>query len=1734
MQDDPPVDSAQRPAVELNAPSPLDHDDPVSPASSRPAGDQDASLTDENGADGPGGQADEPRERGVGAEEAKRDTNVKVDVEAGNVAAGSQGGMAEAVSSPQMVEKQDKETLAVEEGQAHDPSIESSAGGEQDRKEAVAVDGVVQDATKESETQEDTAASASTPPAPTLVEPKPSNPLTSTSSLLHPPDARSASPATPAGSASSAARAIATSAAGASPAPSVSPGPTSTSAASPQPTKKFQSSLAVNKKFLEKAGEKAKPEVKPVTTRHATPPVPAPSSTSHPRLFAGKLSSGPITLSTSSSAAAAGWSKKSTAPTPSTAASQPGAPASAPGAGSTASALARGKAGAVWAAPKSTQPTPFGARMVNDFPTAAEAAHAKEARARAIMEQMQARERALQARAAAAAAHNQHLLEELDAFRGVHLDPNASHWDEDEDDFLDTTIEFADGTQYKITEQPDEPEELREPGPSELALREKPLAPGEVVEAPKREERFRDDFDRSWPKKPAAAGDSRALFNDKAGRLEPAASAAAPLARRPVAEPTSIVRPADRRLSDVPPHMAAAPHHLEPKPRRPSVTSPRMSHAPLHPAPRRESFNEPKPSPWARRPSISQGERQVPPHLAAGGARPPPPHMQTATRSPPTQRQPLPPVQAVLSPPRAPAAALPPAAPAVVSPPVAAPAPAAVPEEGNIEEMHAREMHAAAERAKKRREEEEQKRLEQIERAKRKAAELEEKMRAAEEAKVKAKEEQEKAKKEAENAAKVAKEATAPASASSAADTASSWRAAARPPTVRFGATAGPAHPPPATPAAAPTKILAREPPAPVQPAKILPRPGVPVAEPPVRQAAWRPAPQQPARPLQPPRLAPPHQLPPHLAAKAAAAQAAQAERAAPAAPAPAPAAAAEAKPSPSPLGEAAAPAGQAQTSPPPRPVTPPPPAAPAIASPPISPATQERRAAQQAKQAGYKLPAVSQFDDLMSRIKGVMTHPEECASQVDSAASHEAERPVVKLPSSSPATARRTAAPVETGTPAPAPQFVVALPGAGRGRGRGRSEIPRVARQAVPVFENREPVLPIHSSRLSRSASPPPAWRQYTVRIAPHPPRRPPPARAVKNFQNPNFPRPLYPFSWSPQLRDVNPRRLSRDDSLLPKRYDKSGTVIYTVSLPKERLRRRSVVEKEDPPAIVVKISSLSLVRQPAPEPLPQSAQAHPAVINVIQGEDLSLASPVDAVLGYSPFGVPDRRRAPETGSWRREAVGAPEPGADQAPAATSRFFPGVVGQAVPSADDVSLGAPGPSDLNGEKIETTPRRETTAPGLGANGGIPSSPPFKQPDMSQSTASPSAAWTNKSLALSVLDPTASSVWSAAPEESSVHARVKSAVQPENSLQGLVDEDLSEALPNSVADLKLDDGHLAEDKDASKASAAKEEAKLRAVAPSFSSFLHESAGAVDPSAVAAIADHPRAHPPFGPAAWPGIPPQSTPSPISAYSPAQSFSPQLYTSVPPNYGRTLSQQQVYSAFPTQTPSPYAPQHLAQPYSPQHYPSASPASTAVGYSPMPYRDSASSAAPHGITNPALIANYGYGGQSGMSSARAYGAVGAPGTPAYGRPQQHIGAYGRPPTQPAVAPTAYIASGFGAPFQTPGQSYRVESPYPLGTAYSSSPDAVRPPLPPQHPSATTMASPVIMPQQPPQVPVFAPTSYPGQVLPPHVAQASTFGAGYGDASHAAYGQPGAVYGRPGPAARGGGALGSVGVARW
>ena len=123
--------------------------------------------------------------------------------------------------------------------------------------------------------------------------------------------------------------------------PSRAPTPTLTPSATTPPTpsvspaqpKKFASSLSVNKKFLEKAGEKSKPEVKAAvgtysstcttsrnadesaTARLATPPVVAPVSASHPRLLTGKISSAPaISLSTAQSVpGVTGWTKNAPA-----------------------------------------------------------------------------------------------------------------------------------------------------------------------------------------------------------------------------------------------------------------------------------------------------------------------------------------------------------------------------------------------------------------------------------------------------------------------------------------------------------------------------------------------------------------------------------------------------------------------------------------------------------------------------------------------------------------------------------------------------------------------------------------------------------------------------------------------------------------------------------------------------------------------------------------------------------------------------------------------------------------------------------------------------------------------------------------------------------------------------------------------------------------------------------------------------------------------------------------------------------------------------------------------------------------------------------------------------------------------------------------------------------------------------------------------------------------------------
>ncbi|KAJ4487082.1 hypothetical protein C8J55DRAFT_558162 [Lentinula edodes] len=99
----------------------------------------------------------------------------------------------------------------------------------------------------------------------------------------------------------------------------------------------------------------------------------------------------------------------------------------------------------------------------------------------------------------AKAAHKQARMEQADTFRGVHLDPNAHHWnemEEDDDHFLDGIIEFGDGRQYKAdtTEGP-----MPSACPPEVNTREPTTSSEEHPEAVRKEDRFADNFDRSWP-----------------------------------------------------------------------------------------------------------------------------------------------------------------------------------------------------------------------------------------------------------------------------------------------------------------------------------------------------------------------------------------------------------------------------------------------------------------------------------------------------------------------------------------------------------------------------------------------------------------------------------------------------------------------------------------------------------------------------------------------------------------------------------------------------------------------------------------------------------------------------------------------------------------------------------------------------------------------------------------------------------------------------------------------------------------------------------------------------------------------------------------------------------------------------------------------------------------------------------------------------------------------------------
>ncbi|KAJ7456666.1 hypothetical protein FB451DRAFT_1276775 [Mycena latifolia] len=348
-------------------------------------------------------------------------------------------------------------------------------------------------------------------------------------------------------------------------------------AAPPQP-KRF-SAVNINKKFLEKnssSSSTSAPTSSNSAASKAGGPVSRPQAqptTSHSRLVTTKLTAAPQTLSP----AGPGWSRPSSATPPATTVatvngavsttSNSGDPATSSGgsqhAGSAIQPQPRampargggsrenapsgggGVGKPVWGNTKPQQQRPDMTSQ-SDFPTAAEVAAAPRKLKPTLADRNLASKEAAALEMASAAANKQARMEEADTFRGVHLDPNAHHWDEmeeDDDNFLDGVIEFGDGRQYKI-ESADLPTDLssttlptsesmssvasppRNASRSRSRLDEaRPLSNVPVS----KEERFADDFDRSWPRSRASPSVStRDLPGASALSTHSSSSAAAP------------------------------------------------------------------------------------------------------------------------------------------------------------------------------------------------------------------------------------------------------------------------------------------------------------------------------------------------------------------------------------------------------------------------------------------------------------------------------------------------------------------------------------------------------------------------------------------------------------------------------------------------------------------------------------------------------------------------------------------------------------------------------------------------------------------------------------------------------------------------------------------------------------------------------------------------------------------------------------------------------------------------------------------------------------------------------------------------------------------------------------------------------------------------------------------------------------------------------------------------------
>ncbi|CED84994.1 hypothetical protein [Phaffia rhodozyma] len=424
-------------------------------------------------------------------------------------------------SPPLRLRSQSPETVTAEPETSDRPAVKTSSdlASADDNSDSVSPSDVPGDIVKkqdelENERKQRTAIPSESPPTPSLESP---------SSDVLTPSADSSAPTTVPAPASVPSRL----------APSPQP-PTGPSTRNPSPalsnhssasaqqstpatatTKKF-SSINVNKRFLEKVvvpsvgfagssrdvvGKDPKASLNASTTGSVSVTKPTAILNPVPRLLTTKLVH-PIPTAPPPGPPPSSWGLKAT-PSPVPSSSRPSALGG-----------AQGEASPVWRTSGATtadggqsggQPTSGGRApvgessrgpngpswRVQDFPTTAES-----------LEDGQKKQTDALLAKQKEAAHQQAILQELDSFRGGHLNPKAQHWDEledENDDFLDEVVQFEDGFDFKTTPLP---------------LPSAPLPPttsttstGSSVNKPQRPSS--NEFDRSWPQKRSSISGSR-------------------------------------------------------------------------------------------------------------------------------------------------------------------------------------------------------------------------------------------------------------------------------------------------------------------------------------------------------------------------------------------------------------------------------------------------------------------------------------------------------------------------------------------------------------------------------------------------------------------------------------------------------------------------------------------------------------------------------------------------------------------------------------------------------------------------------------------------------------------------------------------------------------------------------------------------------------------------------------------------------------------------------------------------------------------------------------------------------------------------------------------------------------------------------------------------------------------------------------------------------------------------